>query len=127
MASSTAAGKTQNRATVTTKRKRGHSDSNEDMDKSWREILGPPPPLGTTHKEREIWLSYHKRKWAIQMKQRVGRRTRNGDKDSGPVNVAPGAGVMRSNVGGFLRKVQQTLLNSLWQILQVNLSISCIP
>jgi len=108
------------RPVVTSKRKRIVSESGSELEKSWREILGPPPPMGDTFKERDVWISYHKRKWAIQMKQRAARRSREGGPDSGPLlNSGGGAGILRSNLGGFLRRAQQTLLSSMWQILQV--------
>ena len=109
------------RPVVTSKRKRIGSESGNELEKSWREILGPPPPLGKTFDERDVWIRYHKRKWSIQMKQRVARRDRESRTDSGMLvpNSAGGAGILRSNLGGFLRRAQQTLLSSMWQILQV--------
>ena len=108
-----------NRPTVTTassKRKRTGSESVNDLDKNWREILGPPPPMGQPGEEREIWIRYHKKKWAIQMRQRAAR----GRRDTRPGEAAaPSAGVLRTNLGGFLRRAQQTLLSSMWQVLQV--------
>lgn len=112
-----------NRPTVTTKRKRGPSESANELDKNWREILGPPPPMGKPGEEREIWIRYHKKKWAIQLKQRAARRGREQNSNTGTSNSTfggnSGAGVLRTNLGGFLRRAQQTLLSSMWQILQV--------
>ena len=115
-------GSTSGRPVVTSKRKRVASESGNELEKSWREILGPPPPMGETFKERDVWIRYHKRKWSIQMKQRAARRSREGTgTDSGAKvsSVGGGAGVLRSNLGGFLRRAQQTLLSSMWQVLQV--------
>ena len=105
---------------MTSKRKRAASESNNELEKNWREILGPPPPMGNTVVEREIWIRYHKRKWSIQLKQREARRGR-GDRavDSGASVGSTGTGVLRTNLGGFLRRAQQTLMSSMWQILQV--------
>ena len=115
-------GSSTSQPTVSTssKRKRVPSDNNE-LEKNWREILGPPPPSGETVQEREVWIRYHKRKWAIQMKQREARKVRESRNDGGGgMPSAPaGAGVLRTNLGGFLRRAQQTLLSSMWQILQV--------
>ena len=123
------AGQTVARPVASTKRKRAASESNE-LDKNWREILGPPPAAGQTAHEREQWIRYHKKKWAIQLKQRQARKALQSRADDGasggdgggvaPVPMAPvGAGVLRTNLGGFLRRAQQTLLSSMWQILQV--------
>lgn len=87
-----------NRPAVTTssKRKRTGSESN-DLDKNWREILGPPPPMGKPGEEREVWIRYHKKKWAIQMKQRAARGKTS---DGGPSTTVStsGAGVLRTNL-----------------------------
>ena len=114
------------RPMVTSKRKRVTSGAGDELDKNWREILGPPPPMGRPGEEREIWIRYHKRKWTIQMKQREARRHRESVMDGAPTSTAfgghagaGGAGVLRTNLGGFLRRAQQTLLSSMWQILQV--------
>lgn len=79
--------------------------------------------MGKPGEEREVWIRYHKRKWAIQLKQRAARR---GDERRNQVGTTShstgtgaGAGVLRTNLGGFLRRAQQTLLSSMWQILQV--------
>ena len=106
-----------NRPVVNSKRKRGTSESANELDKSWREILGPPPPMGKPGEEREVWIRYHKKKWAIQLKQRAARRGKEQNKSTG--TAVGGGGVLRTNIGGFLRRAQQTLLSSMWQILQV--------
>lgn len=107
--------------TTTSKRKRTVSDSNE-LERNWREILGPPPLIGQSVEEREIWIRYHKKKWEIQMKQREARRRRENAGESSQRPAAAGAvgsGVLRTNLGGFLRRAQQTLLTSVWQIIHV--------
>ncbi len=55
---------------VNSKRKRATNESANGVDKSWREILGPPPPMGKPGVEREVWIRYHKKKWEIQLKQK---------------------------------------------------------
>ncbi|CAH1796227.1 unnamed protein product [Owenia fusiformis] len=95
----------------------GRKDS--DLTRSWREILGPPPPMGKTQDERDEWVAYHKKKWALQAKQRAEktkrRRLDNGEKPSG------GGGVIRSGGGlsGFLRKKARSVLDMPWQIVQI--------
>lgn len=74
------------------------------------------------------WLEYHKKKWAFQAKQRsernsFGKRVRVGD----AVEERGKAGGIQSlgrnpaarTLGGFLRRAQQTLLDTPWQIIQV--------
>jgi len=74
------------------------------------------------------WLQYHKKKWALQAKQRsernsFGKRARVGGSVEGcgkaggiqSVGRNPAAGTL----GGFLRRAQQTLLDTPWQIIQV--------
>ncbi|KAI9558619.1 hypothetical protein GHT06_015407 [Daphnia sinensis] len=113
------------RPIVTSKRKRNTSESANELDKNWREILGPPPPMGKPGgEEREMWIRYHKKKWAIQIKQRVARRGKEANSNTGASSTSTVggnscAGVLRTNLGGFLRRAQQTLLSSMWQILQV--------
>lgn len=110
-----------NRPMVTSKRKRGTSESANELEKNWREILGPPPPMGKPGEEREIWIRYHKKKWAIQIKQRAARRGNERNPNIGATTSSSGAGtgVLRTNLGGFLRRAQQTLLSSMWQVLQI--------
>lgn len=79
--------------------------------------------MGKPGEEREIWIRYHKKKWAIQLKQRAARRGNERHTHAGTTSnsagTGAGAGVLRNNLGGFLRRAQQTLLSSMWQILQV--------
>lgn len=74
----------------------------------------------------EVWLQYHKRKWALQAAERKQMRRQSGV--SGGRNtqdtVARGTrgGTMlprNSTLGGFLRRAQRTLLNSPWQVVQL--------
>ena len=54
----------------TTKRNRENSqDSDEDLTKSWRQVLGNPPSRKTNVKE---WVLFQKKKWAWQRKQKGG-------------------------------------------------------
>jgi DNA polymerase epsilon subunit 1 len=74
------------------------------------------------------WLQYHKKKWALQAKQRAEResfekRARIGHSVEGhgqagclqAIGRNPAAGAL----GGFLRRAQRTLLDTPWQIIQV--------
>ncbi|CAL8327108.1 unnamed protein product, partial [Arctogadus glacialis] len=92
-----------------------------ELTQSWREILGAPPPQGTTQEDRLVWLRYHKKKWELQLRQRKERRKRRrlGDGDAQPV----GGGVIRdgptTGLGGFLRRTARSILDMPWQIVQI--------
>ncbi|KAJ8035463.1 DNA polymerase epsilon catalytic subunit A [Holothuria leucospilota] len=115
---------------VNTKRKRvpsgigGRTESekeNSDMSQSWQERLGPPPAMGTSKKDIQKWLAYHKEKWRMQIEQRkeMRKKRRLDATDGGHV----GGAVMRMGpsrgLGTFLRKTARSLLDLPWQIIQV--------
>ncbi|XP_018524002.1 DNA polymerase epsilon catalytic subunit A [Lates calcarifer] len=113
---------------ISTKRKRasqGEDSQVESQDveltQSWREILGPPPPMGKTREERLVWLRYHKKKWELQLKQRKERKKRRRllDGEAQPV----GGGVIRdgptTGLGSFLRRTARSILDMPWQIVQI--------
>ncbi|GLG99117.1 DNA polymerase epsilon catalytic subunit [Gryllus bimaculatus] len=126
-------GRTQGRPVVNSvKRKRAPSpNEDENITRNWREVLGNPPSYGTTKEEHQSWVEFHKKKWAFQAQQRMARSKRSCIEEEGIIRVHGGGsrdreGVIRnaglggtSTLGGFLRKAQQTLLNTPWQILQV--------
>nr|CAD7428081.1 unnamed protein product [Timema monikensis] len=109
----------------TTKRKRGTPERAESqssmLTQSWREVLGPPPSLGTTKEERLVWIDYQKKKWALQAQQRSGKNVDK--KRSRHSTEVGGGGVVRNpstgTLGGFLRRAQRTLLDTPWQVIQV--------
>ncbi|KAF6729534.1 DNA polymerase epsilon catalytic subunit A [Oryzias melastigma] len=109
---------------ISTKRKRASQGGDSQVEsqdveltQSWREILGPPPPMGTTKEERLVWLRYHKKKWELQLKQRKERRKRRKllDGEAQPV----GGGVIRdgptTGLGSFLRRTARSILDMPWQ------------
>ncbi|XP_053510024.1 DNA polymerase epsilon catalytic subunit A [Ictalurus furcatus] len=113
---------------ISTKRKRAsqgedsQTESQElELTQSWREILGPPPPMGTTQEERLVWLRYHKKKWELQIRQRKERRKRRRmlDGEAQPT----GGGVIRdgptTGLGNFLRRTARSILDMPWQIVQI--------
>ncbi|XP_030759546.1 DNA polymerase epsilon catalytic subunit A [Sitophilus oryzae] len=113
--------KTPTVATVNKKRKRGPDKDNqfteEELDKTWREVLGNPPPFGTTKKSKTEWILFQKRKWLFQSLQKNLGNPNKKKKNKGSMAVlrssAPGT------MGGFLQKTQRTLLTTPWQILQI--------
>ncbi|XP_075685545.1 DNA polymerase epsilon catalytic subunit A [Rhinoderma darwinii] len=91
------------------------------LTQSWREVLGQPPPLGTTNEERLVWLRYHKKKWEIQARQRKERQKKRRLEDG---DAVPGAGgVVReaqtAGLGNFLRRTARSILDLPWQIVQI--------
>ncbi|XP_036454918.1 DNA polymerase epsilon catalytic subunit A [Colossoma macropomum] len=113
---------------ISTKRKRAsqgedsQTESQElELTQSWREILGPPPPRGTTREERLVWLRYHKKKWELQIRQRKERRKKRRliDGEAQPT----GGGVIRggptTGLGNFLRRTARSILDMPWQIVQI--------
>ncbi|XP_075749504.1 DNA polymerase epsilon catalytic subunit 1 [Rhipicephalus microplus] len=120
-------------ATVT-HRKRGRSHENskeESLKKSWRETLGPPPPLGQTRAEMIEWLQFHKKKWAHQKRQRQDRTKRvnrganslSSATDKTAAAPTKGAAIragVTGTLGSFLRRAQRNLLDLPWQIIQLD-------
>ncbi|XP_035733285.1 DNA polymerase epsilon catalytic subunit 1-like isoform X2 [Vespa mandarinia] len=106
------------------KRKRRNSEEEEDniKNKSWKEILGAPPPRGTTKEERLKWLEFHKKKWQFQAKQRgqhVKKKSKIADNDN-----ESSFGVIRNpqsstTLSGFLRRAQKKILQTPWQIVEL--------
>ncbi|KAK0098900.1 hypothetical protein PV326_000061 [Microctonus aethiopoides] len=108
---------------IITKRKRNITDDEkEDLMKSWREILGSPPPVGETDEEHKAWLEFHRKKWAYQSRQR-GKRRQKRMKMVGESEETIHSGIIRntnsSTIAGFFRKTQRKLLDYPWQILQI--------
>ncbi|KAF2878625.1 hypothetical protein ILUMI_27547, partial [Ignelater luminosus] len=104
-------------ATVT-KRKRKTNNEFEDVDlgKSWREVLGSPPPFGSTPEERLAWIRFQKKKWRYQLMQRNEgqHKTKKTKACSAVVRSAqPGT------LGGFLMKAQRALITMAWQVIQI--------
>ena len=52
---------------VVHKRKRIVEEESYDLSKSWREVLGPIPEMGSTRESLQTWLRYHKKKWKFQV------------------------------------------------------------
>ncbi len=110
---------------VSHKRKRDGNDSSggDDYSKSWRQVLGNPPPRSQLRE----WIIFQKKKWAYQAQQRLSsskkrvKKSAAGDDDDGDVGL--GGGIVRSGgrstLGGFLRRAQRTLLDTPWQVIQV--------
>ena len=67
-------------------------------------------------------MEFHKKKWAVQAKQRAEKRKRRRmeNSDFGP---GGGGGISRSSnvagISGFLRRTAQTLMDTPWQIVQI--------
>ncbi|XP_033227375.1 DNA polymerase epsilon catalytic subunit A isoform X2 [Belonocnema kinseyi] len=109
------------------KRKRVVSSSeeeSEDKSKSWKEVFGPAPPMGTTYKEKMEWLEFHKKKWAFQLKQRglepgAKRNKKRVDNSFDQANRPSARNPIGGSLGGFLRRAQRKLFDTPWQIIQI--------
>ncbi|XP_015586460.1 DNA polymerase epsilon catalytic subunit A [Cephus cinctus] len=104
------------------KRKRIPSAEEEDNNKSWREVLGPPPPMGKTKEEKQEWIAYHKKKWAFQAKQRGEKRKSKRSRTDVEKSRGTGGVVRNHNiatVSGFLKRAQRILFETPWQIVQI--------
>ncbi|XP_037818567.1 DNA polymerase epsilon catalytic subunit 1 [Lucilia sericata] len=113
-----------------TKRRRANSDEEENEPSqpehtSWRQALGQPPPIGTTRKEIVEWVKFQKLKWAWQLERRQRYKQQNKRQRSDNANDAPDhrssskGAISTATLGGFLRRAQRTLLDQVWQILQI--------
>lgn len=111
---------------VVSKRKRQCSEEDEpdNSNKSWKEVLGAPPPMGTTKEEKLKWLEFHKKKWAYQAKQRAQhqkhKKSRRSMNDNDEVSWGVARNTNTSTLGGFLRRAQKKLLTTPWQIIQIS-------
>ncbi|XP_046479124.1 DNA polymerase epsilon catalytic subunit 1 isoform X1 [Neodiprion pinetum] len=108
------------------KRKRAalQDEHENNLNKSWKEVLGLPPPLGNTIEEKQAWIQYQKKKWAYQANQRNDRRKSKRSKVTEEISPpASYAGVVRnantSTMGGFLRRAQRALFDTPWQIIEI--------
>ncbi|XP_060536886.1 DNA polymerase epsilon catalytic subunit 1 [Cylas formicarius] len=103
------------------KRKRGSEKGNEftedELEKSWREVLGNPSPYGSTKESHQMWIQFQKRKWLFQYLQKnVGMQ---GKKKSAKGSLAVLRSSAPGSLGGFLQKTQRALLTVPWQIIQI--------
>ncbi|OWR54597.1 DNA polymerase [Danaus plexippus plexippus] len=86
---------------------------------SWREALGPPPSFGDTKEQRTAWIVFQKKKWMWQMEQRgVRDRNKRGKVDSDVSLMSKSLGPANT-LGGFIKRAQRTLLNTPWQVIQI--------
>ncbi|XP_030369181.1 DNA polymerase epsilon catalytic subunit A [Scaptodrosophila lebanonensis] len=114
---------------IVTKRKRIELEDDTPTENTtpapttWRQALGPPPPIGETRKSIMDWVRFQKRKWAWQLEQRQryrqqNKRSRNDNSDQS-AQVGARATTSTATLGGFLRRTQRTLIDQQWQILQI--------
>lgn len=98
------------------KRKRSEDEfSEEDLKKTWKEVLGKPPPCGNTREQHLVWLAFQKKKWRFQALERIVRqRMFKKPKNNSSIRAAPSGGL-----GSFLQKAQKLLLTAPWHILQI--------
>ncbi|CAG9856188.1 unnamed protein product [Phyllotreta striolata] len=107
---------------VVTKRKRQCDTENrfseEELNKTWREVLGNPPPLSNAQEELEAWIRFQKTKWLFQLAQKHDGRRCKKKKSSAATAV------MRSSTPGtmndFIQRAQRALVTSPWHVVQIN-------
>nr|XP_022913041.1 DNA polymerase epsilon catalytic subunit A [Onthophagus taurus] len=97
------------------KRKRRPENEFEDVDlsKSWKEVLGNPPPIGTTREEQMEWLQFQKKKWRYQIYQKNNGVQKTKRQKHSVVRTS------QNILGSFLHKAQRTLVMCPWQIIQI--------
>lgn len=116
---------------IVTKRKRIPSVSEEESaanePKTWREALGPPPPIGKTRKEVIEWVVFQKKKWAWQLEQkrkqklqRFNKRTRTDKQQNNEYVRPPLRTGATSTIGGFLQRAKRSLIEQIWQVIQIS-------
>lgn len=112
---------------IANKRKRQNSEENEleNANKNWKDVLGSPPPMGTTKEERLEWLKFHKQKWAYQAKQRAeyqkSKKSKHFNDNGDRISWGVTRNINTSTLGGFLRRAQRKLFMTPWQIIQVEI------
>lgn len=109
---------------VVNKRKRNNSDSDDDHlnAKSWREVIGNPPKFGRLRAEWIDWVKFQKNKWAWQMKKKDNHRQlqkRNKVNDNQIETNKHHGTSFNQTVGGFLQRAKRSLLEQVWQIIQI--------
>lgn len=71
------------------------------------------------------WLAYQKRKWALQLQQKRQMRKRRRVEDGGAAGglsddlVTNTSGLMSRSLTGFMQHTANSILNTPWQIIQV--------
>lgn len=91
-----------------------------DLMKSWKQVLGNPPAMGTTKEERVAWVAFHKRKWTFQRLQRAAARESRRQLQIEGVNVEiQRRSVPQSGLDNFFRKQARSILESTWEIVQI--------
>ncbi|KAK3581719.1 hypothetical protein CHS0354_015350 [Potamilus streckersoni] len=109
---------------ISSKRKRtslensegSQNDSEIESSQSWRDVLGPPPPMGSSKEERKVWLEYHKKKWQLQAKDRQDRKRRRIEFADTPVTSYT---TNSRGLGGFLRRTARSIMDMSWQVVQL--------
>lgn len=107
---------------VVTNRKRARTEENTvTQSKTWREVLGNPPSMGSTKDELVEWIRFQKKKWKYQLEQRKkmhGDSNKRSRFDEVPLVDSIQRGPI-STLGGFLKRTQRNLIELPWQIIQI--------
>ncbi|XP_031567678.1 DNA polymerase epsilon catalytic subunit A-like [Actinia tenebrosa] len=90
-----------------------------DLSKSWREVLGEQPEWGPSKEEKDAWVSFHKKKWEYQSKQRAERKRLRQEANNMGMSLGVRGGGSKTGMTSFIRQQARSLLNTPWQIVQI--------
>lgn len=92
-----------------------------DLTKSWKAVLGNPPPQGETKEEQQVWVKYQKRKWEFQRLQRSAARESRRQLRKEGLNVDTQRRLTgpKSGLDNFFQKQARSILETPWEIIQV--------
>ncbi|XP_018009711.1 DNA polymerase epsilon catalytic subunit A isoform X2 [Hyalella azteca] len=113
------------RVTLSKKRKREEVVGEDELAKSWRDVLGDPPSKGTTRAELQEWIRFQKRKWALQRSQKCNDRSKRPNLGLGDAAQCSGGGRGVVRVGNpaslthLLMRNQRSIRDVPWQVIQL--------
>jgi len=92
-----------------------------DLLKSWKDVLGKPPPRGDTKTEQKVWVDFHKRKWLFQRLQRSAAREnrRTLRKEGVFVDPQKKSTGPKTGLDNFFQRQSRSLIESPWEIVQI--------
>ncbi|RNA10734.1 DNA polymerase epsilon catalytic subunit A [Brachionus plicatilis] len=83
---------------------------------NWREVLGEPPKLGQTSKELRTWITFHKRKWILQIDFRRQLKKAESEQNGNDFFKMPN---VKRTITDFVGKSNNSRMQRPWQIIQV--------
>lgn len=89
---------------------------------NWRTVLGSPPAMGTNKNGMDEWVSFHKKKWQIQRKNRKLAKVQPIERQISTLTI-DNEGNHR-NMTDFLRKQTLSLGEDNWEIIEIREDLS---